>query len=168
MKSPPLPAGLYFPAVLLTLGMGREEGVDLLGWLKEEGLDGMRPLGIFLENCRSLSAREIWAIWINRVKLHVGSDEVVRGGGAAWPRQKELRRAADRCTKAPSRRHIPSLPRLSRHGRRCHGFSSSPSICLLGAAASEGTGSSVGFGSMPRTRHVRAGRGSLVTRRVGR
>ena len=49
--------------------------------MKEEGLDVMRPPGIFLENCRSLSAWEIWAIWINRVKLHVGSDEAARCGG---------------------------------------------------------------------------------------
>ena len=48
----------------------------------------MRPLSIFLENRGSLSAEEIWAIWINRVKLHVGRDEAARCGGAAWPRQR--------------------------------------------------------------------------------
>lgn len=126
MKSPPFPARSCFPP--LTLGMARAEGVDLLGWVKEEGLDVMRPLGIFLENCRSFSAWEIWAIWINRVKLHVGSDAVARGSLAS---PKELGRAADQCTKAFSRRCIPSLPRFSRHGQCCRCFSSSsPSICL--------------------------------------
>lgn len=90
MKSPPLLADLYFPPVPLTLGMCREEGADLLGYLKEKGLDVMRPLGISLENSKSLSTWEIWAIWINRVKLHIGSDEVAWCGGAAWPHQRSL------------------------------------------------------------------------------
>lgn len=48
-------------------------------------MDIMRPLGIFLENCRSLSAWKIWAIWIKRVKLSVGRAEAA---GAAQPRQR--------------------------------------------------------------------------------
>lgn len=43
----------------------------------------MRPLGIFLENCRSLRAWEIWAIWIKRVKLGIGRDEAVGQLGLA-------------------------------------------------------------------------------------
>lgn len=54
--------------------------MDLLGWAKEEGLAVTSPLGVFLENHRSLGAWEIQAIWINRVKLHVGSDEAVAEG----------------------------------------------------------------------------------------
>lgn len=137
--------------------MARAEGVNLLGWVKEEGLDVMRPLGIFLENCRSFSAWEIWAIWINRVKLHIGSDAVAQGSLAS---PKELQRAADRCTKAFSRRCIPSLPWLSRHGQCCRCFSSSsPSICLHVRIRRQG--GSVGLGSTPGIWHVCAGRGSL-------
>lgn len=44
-------------------------------------MDIMRPLGIFLENCRSLSAWKIWAIWIKRVKLSVGRDEAAGAEG---------------------------------------------------------------------------------------
>lgn len=60
---------------------GSEGRSELAGLVEEEGLDIMRPLGIFLENCRSLSAWKIWAIWIKRVKLSVGRDEAAGAAG---------------------------------------------------------------------------------------
>lgn len=60
---------------------GSEGRNELAGLVEEEGLDIMRPLGIFLENCRSLSAWKIWAIWIKRVKLSVGRDEAAGAAG---------------------------------------------------------------------------------------
>lgn len=55
--------------------------MNYLGSVEEEGLDIMRPLGIFLENCRSLRAWKIWAIWIKRVKLGIGRDEAAGAAG---------------------------------------------------------------------------------------
>lgn len=55
--------------------------MNYLGSVEEECLDIMRPLGIFLENCRSLRAWKIWAIWIKRVKLGIGRDEAAGAAG---------------------------------------------------------------------------------------
>lgn len=137
--------------------------MNYLGSVEEEGLDIMRPLGIFLENCRSLRAWKIWAIWIKRVKLGIGRDEGSRGSGTARPRQRSCGEHGA-TLRASGRRFSPSLPFPgSPNHRHCAASPAPrcPSACPAALhRASQGVEAALG-------QRLALGRASLVAQRVG-
>lgn len=135
--------------------------MNYLGSVEEEGLDIMRPLGIFLENCRSLRARKIWAIWIKRVKLGIGRDEAAGAAG-----QLGLARGAvestEQCSEPLAEGSALPFPGSPNH-QHCV---ASPAPCCPSACpaalhrASQGVEAALG-------QRLALGRGSLVAQRVG-
>lgn len=83
-----------------------EEGGDLQGWWKEEGVGCDEAAGCSPGKLQDLDAWEVQAIWLNRVKLSVGSlalpKEQQNGAGIA-PGNSSFR--GSRC--------LPSLSHLS-------------------------------------------------------